>query len=59
MPSEILTKDDKATIVHALRDFVIRVASGTSEKRPEEVAVLPAVTELLLTNGYLLNRKYV
>lgn len=59
MPSEILTKDDNAAIVHALQDFVIRVASDTDDKWPEEVAVLPAVTELLLTNGYLLNRKYI
>ena len=59
LPSAILTKDDKAEIVHALRDFVIRVASGTGEKRPEEVAVLPVVAELLLTDGHLLDMKYV
>lgn len=52
MPSAILTKDDKTAIVHALRDFVIRVSSDTSEKRPEEVAVLPAVAKLLVDSSH-------
>lgn len=59
MPSEILTKEDKAAIIHVLQDFVLRVASDTDNKWPEEVAVLPAVAELLLTDGHLLDMKYV
>ena len=50
MLSKILTKDDKINLVNALRDFVIRVASETNNKQPEEVAVLPAVAGLLLIN---------
>lgn len=52
LPSEILTKDDKATIVHALRDFVIRVSSNTNERWPEEVTVLPAVAKLLIDSNH-------
>ena len=48
LPSAILTKDDNAAIVHALQDFVIRVASDTDDKWSEEVAVLPAVAQLLI-----------
>ena len=59
MPSEILTKDDNVKIKNVLQDFVLRVASDTDNKWPEEVAVLPAVAELLLTDGHLLDMKYV
>ena len=44
---EFLTKDDRIAIIHNLRDFVIRVASDTDNKWPEEVAVLPAIVQLL------------
>ena len=39
---------DKVKILNMLQDFVLRVASDTENKWPEEVAVLPAVAELLI-----------
>ena len=48
MPSETLTKDDEVKIKNVLQDFVLRVASDTDNKWPEEVSVLPAVTQLLI-----------
>lgn len=48
MPSETLTKDNEVKIKNVLQDFVLRVASDTDNKWPEEVAALPAVTQLLI-----------
>ena len=46
---------DKVKILNMLQDFVLRVASDTDNKWPEEVAVLPAVATLLLESSYLLD----
>lgn len=59
MDNPALNKDDRENVMNVLRDFVLRVASDTDNKWPSEVAVLPAITELFLTNSYLLNMKYV
>lgn len=43
-----LSTNELEGIKSALYDFVIRVSSDNEKKMPEEVKILPAVTEILL-----------
>ena len=47
-----MTEDEKAEIVKALREFVLRVSSDTDKKTPEEVNILPAIAKVLFDNNH-------
>ena len=48
MSSLPLNRDEEAALKKDLLDFVHRVAAVDGEKKPEEIAILPAVAEILL-----------
>ena len=47
-----MTENEKEEVVNALREFVLRVSSDTDKKTPEEVNILPAMTELFFYKTY-------
>ena len=48
MDTPALSTEQLETVMSSLFDFVTRVSSDTSNKKPEEVLILPAMTTLLL-----------
>lgn len=48
MSSLPLNKDEELNIKQYMIDFVRRVSSTSEEKRPEEIAILPAMIKILL-----------
>ncbi len=48
MSSLVLTQEDELKVKQALVDFVVSTSNTSENRRPEDIAILPAMTEILL-----------
>ena len=48
MSSLVLTKEDELKVKQALVDFVVSTSNTSEHRRPEDIAILPAMTKILL-----------
>ena len=48
MSSLVLTKEEELKVKQALVDFVVNTSNTSEHRRPEDIAILPAMTEILL-----------